>query len=101
MKKYAILAAVLVLTVSLLAGCGCTARDNGMATMPSATQPILPTNIPETTAPTEPATMPATAPATEATDATEDAELNPTQSDGGISDDAVSEPATRNRSRMR
>lgn len=96
MKKYAILAAVLVLTVSLLAGCGCTARNNSIATMPSATQPILPTNIPETTAPTEPATIPATTPAT---DAAEGTETTPDQYEGGISDDAVSEPATRNRMR--
>ena len=78
MKKYAILAAVLVLTVSLLAGCGCTARNNSIATMPSATQ------------------IPATTPAT---DAAEGTETTPDQYEGGISDDAVSEPATRNRMR--
>jgi len=64
MKKYAIIATVLVLTLSLLTGCGCTAKDSGMATMPSTGDTLLPTNIPETTVPTEPATMPSTTPAT-------------------------------------
>ena len=96
MKKYAIFALCLVLTVSLLAGCGCTAQDNNTSDMPSATDPILPTNIPETTVPTEPATRPATQPATEATDAS-----TMPSDDAGIADDSTAETGTGTRSRMR
>lgn len=101
MKKYAFLAAVLVLTVSLLAGCGCTAKDNNMATMPSVTQPMFPTNIPETTAPTEHATIPATTPATDATDPLDATDTAPAETEQGMTDDAASEPNTRHRNRMR
>lgn len=101
MKKYAIFAMVLVLTFALLTGCGCTAKDSGMATMPSDAQPMLPTNIPETTAPTERPTMPATTPTTDATDATDATGMGPAATDEGMTDDAPSEPSTRNRTRMR
>ena len=69
MKRYSILLTVLVLTMALLTGCGCTRRGAGTDTMPATEMTILPTNIPETTAPvmpsTEPATQPSTEPATE------------------------------------
>lgn len=65
MKKIAILTAMLVLTISLLTGCGCTRRGAGMDTMPSTEMTILPTNIPETTAPIIPTTEPATVAPTE------------------------------------
>lgn len=70
MKKITILMTVLVLTISLLTGCGCTRRDAGMTTNPATEMTILPTNIPETTAPVLPSTEPATMPATEPTDDT-------------------------------
>ena len=98
MKKHAFIAVILVLTVSLLAGCGCTARDSGMATMPSADQPILPTNIPETTIPTEAATLPETIPATAPTDETEYSSNEAT--DDGTAN-VPAETGMENRSRMR
>ena len=104
MKKYAIIATVLVLTLSLLTGCGCTAKDSGVATMPSTGDTLLPTNIPETTVPTEPATMPSTTPATaptqDATAPSGESEIGtPSGTDDGNS--GISGDATRNRSRMR
>lgn len=104
MKKYAIIATILVLTLSLLAGCGCTAKDSGMATKPSTGDTLFPTNIPETTLPTEPVTMPATMPATtpsaETTAPTGESETGITSgTDDGNA--GISENATRNRSRMR
>lgn len=66
MKKTLILATVLVLTLSMLTGCGCTRQNAGMDTRPSTEMTILPTNIPETTAPLLPETQPATTPMTEA-----------------------------------
>jgi len=60
MKKYSVIVAVLVLTVSLLTGCGCTRQGAGTDTMPNTEMTILPTNIPETTAPVMPSTEPAT-----------------------------------------
>lgn len=103
MKKYAIIAMVLVLTLSLLTGCGCTARDNGMTTMPSSDSSVFPTNIPETTLPTEAATMPVTTPATNATVPTTETETGVPNGadDGNISDNGFTEDATRSRSRMR
>lgn len=73
MKKTLIFLTVLVLTLSVFTGCGCTRRDAGMDTSPSTEMTILPTNIPETTAPLLPETEPATVPMTEApTEATMD-----------------------------
>jgi len=66
MKKVLILTTVLVLTISLLTGCGCTRQDAGMDNRPSTEMTILPTNIPETTAPLLPETEPATTPMTDA-----------------------------------
>lgn len=65
MKKYIVLLAVLVLTVSMLAGCGCTRRGAEMDTNPATEMTILPTNIPETTAPVMPSTEPMTVAPTE------------------------------------
>lgn len=62
MKKITALMAVLVLTLSLFTGCGCTRRGQNMDTMPSTEMTILPTNIPETTAPVIPTTEPVTEP---------------------------------------
>lgn len=67
MKKYSILMTVLVLTISLLTGCGCTRRNTGMDIVPSTEMTIMPTNIPETTAPILPSTHPATEPTNHAT----------------------------------
>ena len=71
MKKFTMLLTVLVLTISMLTGCGCTRRGAGTDTMPATEMTILPTNIPETTAPVMPSTMPMTEPVTEPTDNTE------------------------------
>lgn len=94
MKKYSILFAVLVLTISLLTGCGCTRRDAGMDTVPSTEMTILPTNIPETTAPVMPSTQPMTTPATEPT-----MESEVTGTDEGIMDDVTGETGTQSRIR--
>lgn len=101
MKKYAIVAVVLVLTLSLLTGCGCTAKKDGMVTMPSTNESILPTNIPETTVPTEPATMPATIPATDATDFMDGTETGTGAATEDNLDGHITEGMTRSRSRMR
>lgn len=71
MKKFAMLLTVLVLTISMLTGCGCTRRGAEMDTMPPTEMTILPTNIPETTAPILPPTEPMTEPITEPTDSTD------------------------------
>lgn len=94
MKKYSILFAVLVLTISLLTGCGCTRRDAGMDTAPATEMTILPTNIPETTAPVLPSTEPMTMPATEPTMESEMA-----GTDDGIMDDITGETGARSRIR--
>ena len=70
MKKFTVLLTVLVLTVSMFTGCGCTRRGAQMETMPPTEMTILPTNIPETTAPVLPSTEPMTVPPTEATEDT-------------------------------
>lgn len=95
MKKIAILLTVLVLTISMLTGCGCTRRGAGMDTMPPTEMTILPTNIPETTAPILPSTQPMTEPATESTDSTDTMGTE----EGGISDSITDETGTRSRIR--
>lgn len=94
MKKIAILLTVLVLTISMLTGCGCTRRGAGMDTMPSTEMTILPTNIPETTAPILPSTEPMTEPATEPTDSTDTM-----STEDGITDSITGETGTRSRIR--
>jgi predicted small secreted protein len=96
MKKYSVLLAVLVLTACLFTGCGCTRRGAGTDTMPATEMTILPTNIPETTAPLLPETEMPTMPMTEApTDmATEDATMD---TGDGISDNAAGTEGARSR----
>ena len=101
MKKYAIFAMVLVLTLSLLTGCGCTAKKDGMTTMPSTNESFLPTNIPETTVPTEPATMPATMPTMDATDPMDGTETGTAAATEDSNDGPITDGMTRSRSRMR
>lgn len=63
MKKYCILALTIVLTGTLLMGCGCTNRDMGTNTAPT----VLPTNeevYPTTRETTRPTTQTTTAPST-------------------------------------
>lgn len=67
MKKFTIALLILVLTVSMLTGCGCTRRDAVPSTKPITTEPMIPTNIPETTVPTETATEPVSVAPTEET----------------------------------
>ena len=95
MKKLSVLLTVLVLTISMLTGCGCTRRGAGMDTMPATEMTILPTNIPETTVPTMPATEPMTDPITEPTDNTDTMSTD----DGGITDSITGETGTRSRIR--
>ncbi len=95
MKKFAMLLTVLVLTISMLTGCGCTRRGAGMDTMPSTEMTILPTNIPETTAPIMPSTEPMTEPGTESTDNTDTMSTE----DSGITDSITGETGTRSRIR--
>jgi predicted small secreted protein len=95
MKKLSVLLTVLVLTISMLTGCGCTRRGAGMDTMPATEMTILPTNIPETTVPTMPATEPMTDPVTEPTDNTDTMSTE----DGGITDSITGETGTRSRIR--
>ena len=95
MKKLSVLLTVLVLTISMLTGCGCTRRGAGIDTMPATEMTILPTNIPETTAPTMPATEPMTEPVTEPTDNTDTMSTE----DGGITDSITGETDTRSRIR--
>lgn len=99
MKKCAIIAFSLVLTVTLLTGCGCTAQDSGMSTMPSTEQTILPTNIPETTVPTEKATEPMTMPATDPTDEAGTEETG--GMNGETQEGSTAETGDSSRSRMR
>lgn len=94
MKKYSILMTVLVLTISLLTGCGCTRRGAEMDTMPSTEMTILPTNIPETTAPVIPTTEPVTEPSVEAT-----METGIMSTEDGMTDDITGETGARSRTR--
>lgn len=94
MKKFAMLLTVLVLTISMLTGCGCTRRGAESDTMPSTEMTILPTNIPETTEPTTPSTEPMTEPATDATDNTDTM-----STEEGITDSITGETGTRSRIR--
>jgi len=95
MKKFSILLTVLVLTISMLTGCGCTRRGAETETMPATEMTILPTNIPETTAPVIPTTEPMTEPATEATDNTDTMSTE----DSGITGSITDETGTRSRIR--
>lgn len=94
MKKFAMLLTVLVLTISMLTGCGCTRRGAGTDTMPSTEMTILPTNIPETTAPILPSTEPMTDPVTEPTDNTDTM-----STEDGITDSIIDATGTRSRIR--
>ena len=93
MKKYSILMVVLVLTGCLLTGCGCTRRGAEIITTPATDMTIIPTNIPETTAPILPSTEPVTRPATEPTSNTD-----PAATDEGMMDPTM-ESGMRNRIR--
>jgi len=50
MKKYTIFLTVLVLTLSMLTGCGCTRSKNEMETVPTQKETIMPT-VPATVEP--------------------------------------------------
>lgn len=96
MKRYFVLIAALVLTASLLTGCGCTRQGAGMDTQPSSEMTILPTNIPETTAPVMPSTEPMTDAPTQVPSETGTMETE----DGGITDSITGETnGARNRMR--
>ena len=94
MKKITMLLTVLVLTISMLTGCGCTRRGAGMDTEPSTEMTILPTNIPETTAPILPSTEPTADPFMEPTDNTDTM-----STEDGITDSIIDETGTRSRIR--
>ena len=95
MKKFAIALLTLILVAAMLTGCGCTRRDMVPSTKPIPTDPIFPTNIPETTVPTEDLTEPVTLVPTEET-------IMPGMTDGetGMTDaTAGTEDLTRSRMR--
>lgn len=96
MKKLSALMAVLVLIATLFTGCGCTRQGAGMDTAPGTEMTILPTNIPETTAPVMPSTEPMTVAPTEVPSETGTEETG----DGGSTDSMTGETnGTRNRIR--
>ena len=95
MKKFSVLLTVLVLTISILTGCGCTRRGAQMDTMPPTEMTILPTNIPETTAPVLPTMEPETEPVTMPTDNTD----TMTTEDDGITGSITDATGTRSRIR--
>ena len=95
MKKYLALTAVFVLILGMFTGCGCTRRGAMIDTKPSTEMTIVPTNIPETTAPLLPATEP-TVPVTELP--TEIETQIPTDGDG-ITDNII--PPENSRIRIR
>ena len=98
MKKYAIFALALVLTVALLTACGCS-NSKPAVTQPSTLPPTTgATLMPTTEATTMPTTMPTTVPTTEATtvpDTTDDTVSGDTQTE---TDGATDQ--TQSRSRM-
>lgn len=94
MKKFTVLLTVLVLTVSMFTGCGCTRRGAQMETMPPTEMTILPTNIPETTAPILPSTEPDTEPVTEPTE-----NMDTMTTEDGITGSITDETGTRSRIR--
>lgn len=77
MKKYAILALCLVLTVSMMVGCGCTNRngkDTTTATVLPTNEEVWDTTEPATRATTQPTTTPTVSPSDVATVPTETAD---------------------------
>ena len=94
--KYRFCAAMLLaaLAISMLTGCGCTRRGAEMDTMPATEMTVLPTNIPETTAPTMPSTEAMTDPVTEPIDNTDTM-----STEDGITDSITGETGTRSRIR--
>lgn len=98
MKKICILAAVLVLALTAMAGCGCRRREPGM--VPTDTTPMTTTAPTETTA-TIPVTEEATTAATDNTSVpTETTDMIPGGMDpdnGTANTDATVEGRARNR----
>lgn len=94
MKKFTVLLTVLVLTVSMFTGCGCTRRGAQVETMPPTEMTILPTNIPETTAPILPSTEPDTEPVTEPSE-----NMDTMTTEDGITGSITDETGTRSRIR--
>ena len=94
MKKFSVLLTVLVLTISMFTGCGCTRRGAQMETTPPTEMTILPTNIPETTAPILPSTEPDTEPATEPSE-----NMDTMTTEDGITGSITDETGTRSRIR--
>ena len=82
MKKTLILASVLVLTLGLLAGCGCRNSRPAATTEPTA----LPTT---TVAPTENTTVPTTAATNPSTDPTMESGNGPASTEGSMATDTT------------
>jgi hypothetical protein len=97
MKKYAILVTVLVLTVTMLTGCGCTRRKNEMETLPTAPkEPIMPT-VPVTVEPNVTDAILPTYDSMEPSGALDATETTGPVSETGTAD--MTEPNVRNRIR--
>lgn len=93
MKKYTLLALALVLTASLLVGCGCTNRNPGNTSAPT----VLPTNDEiwnTTVATTAPATLPTMTQSTEQTTPTIDRGNGPLE-DSTITTESTGEARSR------
>lgn len=98
MKRYSILAAALVLTLTVFTGCGC--RRRVPETVPPVKETIMPTGAP-TVAPTVAETLPAvTDIVPNVTDSTETVPHG-TDTDGSMNNDATDTTGATNESRSR
>lgn len=95
MKKYLALTAVFVLILGMFTGCGCTRRGAMVDPKPSTEMTIVPTNIPETTAPLLPETEPTVA----ATELPTEMESQTPTDGNGITDSII--PPENSRTRIR
>ena len=98
MKKYSVLALVLVLTAALFVGCGCTNRNMDNTSAPTT----MPTTVPTTHATTEPVREETTLPIIDGTDNHEtiDNGNGPLPDLTGTTEETITEGAGRARQRM-
>ena len=96
MKKYTIFITVLVLTLSMLTGCGCTRRKDEMETVPTQKETIMPT-VPATVEPNVTDAILPTYDSMEPSGALDATETTGPVHETGTAD--MTEPAARNRTR--